>query len=119
MDNDIKFIYPLTIVKDRYGGAYSDGVYTAWNLDYYEIPLEVALDDVSCMDFWSNNTIIVGKGNTPEESIEDLYKQLDVADIKSETIKAFGKLLIDKAENGIIKVEDIPEYVIEMVGDEE
>lgn len=25
-------IYPLTIVKDRYTGVYSGGIYTAWKL---------------------------------------------------------------------------------------
>ena len=29
-------------------------------------------------------------------------------------IKDFGKFLIDKAENGVIEVWDIPDYVVEM-----
>ena len=30
-------IYPLTIINDRYAGTYSGGIFTAWNMDYYEI----------------------------------------------------------------------------------
>lgn len=36
---------------------------------------------------------------------------------KSEAIKAFAHLLIDKAKKGVIYAMDIPDYVIEMVGD--
>ena len=75
-----KYIYPLTVVKDRYLGTYSGGKYTAWNLDYFEIPMDVALSDVPCMEFWDNeniqNNYIIGKGDTAEEAIADLYNKL-------------------------------------------
>lgn len=38
-------------------------------------------------------------------------------EIKSEAIKDFGKLLIDNSHNGVISVCDIPDYVVEMVGE--
>lgn len=73
-------IYPLTIVKDRYSGAYSGGEHTAWNLDFYEIPIDIALDDVCCMEFWENEEnkqkYIVGKGRTVSEALADLYVKL-------------------------------------------
>ena len=69
------YIYPLTIIYDRYGGCYSGGEYTAWNLAHYEIPENIDSDDVTCAWFWQDNTIPVGKGNTPEEAIKNL-KQL-------------------------------------------
>ena len=65
-------IYPLTIVQDRYGGAYSGGKYTAWHLDFEEIPEEINSEDTICHDFWVENEIIVGKGNTPLEAVEKL-----------------------------------------------
>ena len=66
-------IYPLTIVSDRYGGTYSGGNFTAWNLDIDEIPSAINGDDVSCHEFWIEYEIIVGKGNTIQDAIYDLY----------------------------------------------
>ena len=70
-------IYPLTIISDRYGGTYSGGDFTAWNLDYYEIPTGPAEDDVSCMLFWDTTDIVVGRGNTPQEAVDDLRQRLE------------------------------------------
>lgn len=67
-------IYPLTIIKDRYSGAYSHGIYTAWNLDFEEIPTEINDEDVICHSFWLNNKIPVGKGNTPIEAMHNLIE---------------------------------------------
>lgn len=66
-------IYPLTIVADRYGGVYSRGAFTAWNLDTDEVPTEIASDDVTCMNFWGKNKITCGKGATVEEAVGNLY----------------------------------------------
>lgn len=41
-----------------------------------------------------------------------------VKTVKSEAVAEFGKFLIDKAENGVIDVTNIPEYVIEKVGEQ-
>lgn len=71
-------LYPLTIVSDRYTGAYSGGLFTAWNLYYYEMPEEIGGGDVECSEFWINNKIIVGKGKTPNEAVDnlcELYKK--------------------------------------------
>lgn len=70
-------IYPLTVVKDRYGGAYSGGKYTAWNMDSHEIPIDIDSDDNMCEAFWVYNTIIVGKGNTMDEAVDNLAKLLE------------------------------------------
>ena len=48
------------------------------------------------------------------KAIEKMYNTA-----KSEAIKEFAKFLIDKSEKGVISTSDIPEYVIEMVGDTE
>jgi len=69
-------IYPLVIVKDRYNGTYSGGVYTAWNKYPWEIPRAIFLDDNTCADFWYCTREPVGFGETPEEAIEDLRKVL-------------------------------------------
>lgn len=70
-------IYPLTIVSDRYGGTYSGGDFTAWNMDYHEIPTDPAEDDVTCMMFWDTTDIVVGRGATPQEAVDDLKRRLE------------------------------------------
>lgn len=80
-------IYPCTIIKDRYNGTYSGGVFTAWNEDCYEIPDEVSGDDTECQDFWYSNKIkpfnvfgeplFVGKGRTPQEAYNDLLSKVN------------------------------------------
>ena len=72
-DTIFESIYPLTIVADRYGGVYSQGTFTAWNLDTDEVPTEIASDDVTCMNFWYENTIPCGKGATVDEAVGNLY----------------------------------------------
>lgn len=70
-------IYPLTIVKDRYTGVYSGGLYTAWNLDPDEVPIEICCGDSECMSFWMNNDILVGIGNTMQDAANDLERKLE------------------------------------------
>lgn len=70
-------IYPLTIVSDRYGGTYSGGDFTTWNMDYYEIQTDPAEDDVTCMMFWVTTDIVVGRGATPQEAVDDLKRRLE------------------------------------------
>lgn len=72
MKNDI---YPLVVVLDRYNGTYSGGKWTAWNLNY--VPSKIDADDMECADFFSKNTIVYGRGETPEEAIKDLKMILD------------------------------------------
>ena len=70
-------IYPLTIIADRYTGVYSGGEYLAFNLEFIEIPSEVIGNDVECRNFFDNNTnLVYGRGNTPDEAIKDLAKQM-------------------------------------------
>ena len=64
-------MYPITIVKDRYGGTYS-GAFLAFNLPCEEIPLEIDADDVTCYKFWKDTKIEVGKGATPDEALNNL-----------------------------------------------
>lgn len=73
----MKNIYPLTIIKDRYNGVYSGGNFTAWNMYYYDIPTNPALGDITCLEFWNNTSIPVGRGVTPDEAVKDLQKRLE------------------------------------------
>ena len=47
------FIYPITVVCDRYSGIYSGGSYIAWNLETEDVPLDPQCDDVSCYSFFA------------------------------------------------------------------
>ena len=69
-------IYPLTIIADRYTGAYSGGNFIAFNLEADEVPEDVYSDDCGCHDFWKNNDIICGKGRTVSEALANLYIEL-------------------------------------------
>ncbi|KKL48773.1 hypothetical protein LCGC14_2322110 [marine sediment metagenome] len=73
--NDIP--YPLTILVDRYSGAYSGGQWTAWNLEPFEIPPGPTESDMECSDFWADNEIPVGRGDTPVSAIASLTAALD------------------------------------------
>lgn len=68
--------YPMTIVKDRFGGVYSGGAYTAWNLEPWEIPGEIAEGDLFCGEFWDWNKLPCGKGSTPDEAACDLLEKI-------------------------------------------
>lgn len=69
-------IWPLTVVADRYGGAYSGGKYIAWNCYPWEVPGDSFGDDCSCADFWMFERM-AGRGCTPMEAIGDLVRKLE------------------------------------------
>lgn len=75
--------YPLCVIKDRYGGVYSGGEYTAWccGIDY--IPVGVFEDDVTCAHTWGElkadrrkGDTVYGVGETPDEALRDLAKSI-------------------------------------------
>ena len=65
-------VYPLTILKDRYSGTYSGGMYTAWNRYSDDIPYGFDATDEVCAEFWMYNVIPVGRGATPNDAVVDL-----------------------------------------------
>lgn len=68
LENWYKNKYPLTILKDRYGGIYSGGDYLAFPLEPNNLPYGYAASEVTCVSFWKDYSEPVGKGNTPEEA---------------------------------------------------
>lgn len=84
--HDIKrdiFIYPLTIVSDRYSGVYSGSAWTAWNRDPDCVPEEISGGDGECLEYWRSEYNpkydIVGFGNTPDAAILDLHSKIEKA----------------------------------------
>ena len=75
--------YPLCVIKDKYGGTYSDGKYTAWVCGILYIPDGVFKDDVTCSNTWrelkesrQKGESMYGVGETPDEAIHDLAKTI-------------------------------------------
>ena len=79
---EIEHIYPLTIVKDRYGGGYSKGHYLAFNLEPWDVPEDINGSDVDCICFWDDDAkeYAIGKGDTAQEAIDDLARKLQPAE---------------------------------------
>ena len=74
MDTD--YIYPCTIIADRYGGSYSGALFTAWNMDFDMVPMDIDRGDIDCDNFWHNYSGLVGKGSTPQEAYNDLKRRI-------------------------------------------
>lgn len=74
----INELYPVTIISDRYNGTYSGAYWLVFNLDYNEIPDVVCGSDIDCLNFWKygGKDMIVGKGASIEEAIDDLYEKV-------------------------------------------
>lgn len=78
-------IYPLTIIIDRYSGAYSGGPYTAWNCGADEVPCGISGDDGLCFDTWldlrerehADHKPYFGVGPTVYEAVRCLYSKLN------------------------------------------
>ena len=75
-----KEIYPVTIIKDRYDGVYSQGKWTAWPIGIQHIPLAQDDGDSECNIFWDQYDKPVGKGDTPDKAFADLVEVLKSED---------------------------------------
>ena len=64
----------VTIVDDRYGQT--GWGWLAWHCGEEDIPVYDIADDNARDEFWRNFTGIVGKGNTPNDALIDLYNKV-------------------------------------------
>lgn len=71
--------HPLCVIKDRYGGIYSGGRYTAWYSDIPNTPSGIFEDEETCAKAWGklraarqNGKLVYGIGRTPDEALRDL-----------------------------------------------
>ena len=92
MDSDR---FPLTIAKDRYGGAYSGGPWLAFEETPENVPPDPWSGDPEAAGYWSGSLSeicvpekaiyyekggiwhpdCVGRGETPEEAVADLERR--------------------------------------------
>ena len=87
--NSVELPYPLCIVADRYGGAYSGASFLAFNMSpmgVSELPIDAG--DAECLNFWNGNDkdydlsdYVIGKGNTPEEALQNLVSLLSSKEV--------------------------------------
>ena len=90
----IEDIYPLTIMRDRYGGVYSEGQFLAFNDYFHHLPKDIAGSDGDCLTFWLafeqgkslnyfNQPIFCGKGSSPTKALNNLLKTMKLSEIEA------------------------------------
>ncbi len=74
----LKYLWPVTIVMDRYNGTYSGGRWLAFQMDRSDISYSVGAGDSDEMNFWDDedNKLEVGIGNTIADAGLDLVKKM-------------------------------------------
>lgn len=92
-EKEIDELYPLCVLKDRYGGVYSGGKWTAWISGIDWVPEGIFGDDVECAICWDNlrnerkaGKILFGVGNSVDEALRELlrcYKYTNKGEIKN------------------------------------
>ena len=72
-DNEIT---PLTIISDRYVNGF-----LAFNLELWDVPKAITNDGIDYCYFWLHNAqkYIIGKGDTPQEALDNLKAKLNPA----------------------------------------
>ncbi len=69
-------IWPVTIVRARYGGSYEPGPWLAFPLQPYELPGDWDASDVPCAEFWGSHDEPVGAGESPDGALANLAVKL-------------------------------------------
>ena len=70
-------VYHVTIFKTRYAGVYEGGRWAAFPLDHERIPAAATGSDVSCASWWSEPSVAVGTGGTPDRALAALRGVID------------------------------------------
>jgi len=80
-------LYPVTVFTSRYGGTYEGAPWIAVQLHVDphiggrqdEQSLDGCQgDDVDCLMWYENVLIPIGRGDTPDEAVKDLARQLNI-----------------------------------------
>ena len=65
-------IYPVTIIRTRYGGVYEGGRWAAFNLYPDQIPEDATGGDTECAVWWNTHDFPVGVASAPTMALIDL-----------------------------------------------
>lgn len=80
-NESIHEFWPILILQSRYSGVYEGGHWQAWpQLASPELmPPAAHGDDVECQLFWFESKIAskVGRGDTPNDALADMFKRND------------------------------------------
>lgn len=68
----IAYLYPVTITRTRYGGAYEGGAWAAFHNYPDQLPQGWDGDDITAANWWAENSWRAGVGATPEKALDDL-----------------------------------------------
>jgi hypothetical protein len=88
-------IYPVTIIRTRYGGAYEGGVWAAFPVRADRVPPETTGDDRACMVWWEEYGAGVGLGATPESAVADLENKQWADGAPTRSVQAIATYLQD------------------------
>jgi hypothetical protein len=70
-------VYPVTIIRTRYGGSYEGGAWAAFHCHEDAVPANATGDDLTCATYWwSSEAGLVGRGATPDEALANLEDRL-------------------------------------------
>lgn len=69
-------LWPVTIVRARYGGIYEPGDWLAFSAWPDQLPAEWNADDVTAIEFYARRRREIGGGRTPNEAYDDLVNKL-------------------------------------------
>lgn len=106
--------YPCTILRDRYSGTYSGGLFVAFPLSPNDIPEDADGSDAGCGAFYGREDIIFGRGDSPDgaywnmvDNIRRRYVELS----KSEESERNGtKLLTIRKRPDFVDFNFSPEH---------
>lgn len=106
--------YPCTILRDRYSGTYSGGLFVAFPLSSNDIPEAVDGSDIESALFYGREDIIFGRGDTPDgaywnmvDNVRRRYVELS----KSEESERDGtKLLTIRKRPDFVGMNFSPEH---------
>ena len=74
----IEPLYPVTIIRTRYGGAYEGNDWAAFNCDEDQVPLDATGCDSECEAFWRDpKGVRVGVGETPDQALAALVTAVE------------------------------------------
>ena len=106
--------YPCTILRDRYSGTYSGGLFVAFPLSPNDIPAEADGNDADCAEFYGREDIIFGKGDSPDgaywnmvENIRRRYVELSESE---ENERKGTKLLMIRKRPDFVGINFSPEH---------
>lgn len=69
-------VYPVTIVRSRYGGCYEGAEWLAYHLYAEDLPDAASGDDTECASFFATTEMPIGRGKDPTSALWDLARRL-------------------------------------------